>query len=115
MSRDDTLDIDNYWGNLSLVVHDDERLAELTRLSDAATPGPWVRAYASYDVHHMGIGGGGPGALRSMEDIDFAVACVSFVREMLLERFDILDVAIDHEPGPSVELIAPEQNARRGW
>lgn len=57
----------------------DEGQDALRALSDAATPGPWIRKWQSLIVHHMG----GDGALQSQEDIDFAVAAVNYVRAAL--------------------------------
>lgn len=54
-------------------------IEQLRELSDAATPGPWLRKWESYDVRWIG----GFDALRSMQDIDFAVAAVAYVREQL--------------------------------
>lgn len=56
---------------------EERRLVELSR---KALPGPWIRKWESFDVHWIG----GFGALRSQEDIDFAVACVNYVRSNVL-------------------------------
>jgi hypothetical protein len=113
VSADDRLLVDNYWGHLSMLIHDSGRLAELADLSDRATPGPWIRKWESFDVHHMGVGGNGPYALRSMNDLDFAVACVRFVREMLNERIDILDN--DDSVSTVVLSRTPAQEPFGGW
>lgn len=70
-----------------------EQVEGLRAKSDAATPGPWIRRWASLNVHHMG----GDDALQAQADIDFAVAATAFVRD-LLDRA-ILDQAAPREPG----------------
>jgi len=54
-------------------------LRELAKLSAAATPGPWIRRWASLDVHHMT----GDDALQVQADIDFAVHACAYVRGLL--------------------------------
>ena len=70
--------------------HNSAQLENLYRLSDAATPGPWIRRWQSLDVHHMG----GDNALRSQADVDFAIAACEYVRQVLQERDATLAEAV---------------------
>jgi hypothetical protein len=73
-----------------------EGLDALWRLSEAATPGPWIRRWASLDVHHMT----GDDALQAQADIDFAVAACSYVRHVLESR-DWPDSGLDEFGNPA--------------
>jgi hypothetical protein len=75
-------------------------LRELRTLSDAATPGPWIRRWASLDVHHMG----GDDALQAQADIDFAVAATAYVR-LMQDAFDAL-------PNLAARVAAPSDGLR---
>jgi hypothetical protein len=52
--------------------------AELRALSEAATPGPWIRKWGVLTVHAMS----GDGVFERQENIDFAVAAVTYVRAL---------------------------------
>lgn len=112
-----TIDGQRGWFDPSFVLSDDERIANLKALSDAATPGPWIRKWASTEVHYMG----GNNALTSMEDLDFAIYACAFVRDMLeeIEETDWREthpnglLHVEHEPGPSVEYVTPRENRDR--
>ena len=70
-----------------------ERLRELSR---AATPGPWIRRWASLDVHHMS----GDDALQAQADIDFAVAACAYVRDRLAApSAELVGVTCDYPIG----------------
>ena len=70
----------------------DDRWDKLDALAAAATPGPWIRKWASLDVHAMS----GDGVLLHQENIDFAVALVNeyaTIRDLVAENKALREAA----------------------
>ena len=68
-------------GSYRLLMVAEEQLGELAAKSYSATPGPWLREWASFEVRALT-----GGALQTQADIDFAVAACAFVRDILEAR-----------------------------